>query len=103
AGGAGDEDEATVLLGEAPDAGRQAQLLEVRDVLGNDAERERDVPALAEGVDAEARQILFLVGDVEIAAGLERLEALGRAFADDLEHGLGIAVAELGRLLERAE
>ena len=56
AGGAGDEDQPAVLLGQPLDAGGQAQALEVGHLRGDDAERERDLAALAERVDAEARQ-----------------------------------------------
>ena len=55
AGGAGDEDQAPVLVREPGDAGRHAQLLEARDVARDDAERERDRAPLAVDVDAETR------------------------------------------------
>ena len=87
AGGAGDEHEAAVLAGEAADAGRQAQLLEARHVARDDAEGERDGAALAEGVDAEARQALGRVGEVEVAALVERPQPLRRDAGDRLERG----------------
>ncbi len=92
-----------MLLRQAANARRQAQHLEVGDVLGNHAEGERDVAALPKRVDPEAREIVFLVGDVQVAARLEGLEPLGRAFADELEDALGIAVGDHRRLLERGE
>ena len=65
-----------MLLGEASHACGEVQHVEVRHILRDDAESERDVAALPEGVDAEARQILLLVGDIEVTGGLEGFEAL---------------------------
>ncbi len=92
AGRAGDEDQAAVLLGELLDADRQAQLLEARHGLRDDAEGERDGAALAVRVDAEAGQVAVLVRDVEVARVVEVLKPLGRAGADDLEHALEVGV-----------
>ena len=58
AGRAGDEDEAAVLLGEPRDAGRQARAGRRSARARDHAEGERDRAALAEGVDAEARQLV---------------------------------------------
>ena len=55
AGGARDEDQPALLLGELLDARRQVQALEVRHLAGDDAEGDRHVAALAERVDAEPR------------------------------------------------
>ena len=71
-----------MLFGEPLHAGRQVELLEVRHGLRDDAEGERDGAALAVRVDAEARQVAVLVGDVEVAGVVEVLELLGRAAAD---------------------
>ena len=103
AGRAGDEDEAAVLLGERLDAGRHAELLEASAPSGDDAEREASRAALPVGVHAEARQVLVLVGDVEVAARLEVLEALGRPAADDLEHGGERRLVERRGALDRVE
>src|SRR4029078_5992798 len=92
-----------MLLGKPANSGRQAEHLEVRNVLGNDAECERDVSALLERVDAEPRQILVLVRDIEVAGLLEGLEALGRALPDDLDQGIHVPVHEDRGVLERAE
>ena len=86
AGGAGDEDQPAVLLGQPLDAGGQAQALEVGHLAGDDAERERDLAALAERVDAEARQAVGLVGGVELAGLLEGGEPRPRRGADEREH-----------------
>ena len=67
AGRAGDEDEAAVLVGERGDAGRQPELVEGRHVARDHAEGERDRAALAEAVDAEARQARRRVREVELA------------------------------------
>ena len=80
--GAGAEDEAAMLFGQAGDAGRQAQLLEGGHVLRNHAEGERDRAALAKAVDAEARQVLGGVGDVELAVLVEE----GKLGRDELRH-----------------
>ena len=78
--------EAPVLLGELLDAGAAgSSCSKFGTVLRDDAEGERDGAALAEGVDAEARQVLVLVGDVEVAGVVEVRELLGRAAADGLE------------------
>src|SRR6476659_6343485 len=92
-----------MLFGQPAKAGRQAEHLEVRNVLGDDAEGERDMSALPERVDAEPRQIVVLVGDVEVTGLLEGLQALGRTSSDDLDQGLHVPVHENRSLLERAE
>ncbi len=86
AGGAGDEDEAVVEVGEPADAGRKPERLEARHLARDHAERERDLAALAEGVDAEARQAGLLVRGVELARLVERGEARRVGGADRLEH-----------------
>ena len=50
--------------------------------------------ALPERVDAEAREVLVLVRDVEVARLLERFVALRRALADRFEDGFDVAVRE---------
>ena len=55
--------------------GGQPELGEDRDLARDDAERERDGAALAEAVDAEARQRRMRERDVEVARLLERLAA----------------------------
>ncbi len=82
AGGAGDEDEPAVLLGEALDAAGQVEAREVGHLARDDAEGERDVAALPEGVDAEARQAGNLVGGVELARLLEGGDAARGERAD---------------------
>ena len=96
AGGAGDEDQPAVLLGQLLDAGGQAQALEVGNLVGDDAERERDLAALAERVDAEARQAVGLVGGVELTGLVEGGEPRPRRGADEREHLL-----ERGRIEHR--
>ena len=103
AGGAGAQDEPAVLLGEARDALRQAELLEARHVLGDHAEGERDRAALAVAVDSEARELVRRVRDVELAGLVERLELCGRKVGDDRERGLEIGFAERDVVREQAE
>src|SRR5207245_8376765 len=63
-----DEYEPAVLVRKPAHALRQRQLLKRRDVLRDDAERERGRAALAERVDADPWQVLVLIGDVEVTA-----------------------------------
>ncbi len=92
-----------MLLGEALDAGRKPQRLEARHLARDDAERERDVTALAEGVDAEARQAGPLVGRVELAGLLEVREPSRRVGADLLQDLLEALRIERRPVLERLE
>jgi hypothetical protein len=89
-----------VLAREPADTGREVQLLEARHVLGDDAERERDRAALAEGVDAEARQPVGRVSDVEVAALVEGAEPLGRHSGDRLERAEQVGRPERRALRE---
>src|SRR5712691_9016150 len=82
---------------------RQAQLLEGRHVLRNDAERERDRAALAERVDAEAREILALVRDIEITGLLELADLERGRRANRLEHRLQGEIVERRFALHRGE
>src|SRR5204862_7856208 len=52
---------------------------------------------------AEAREVFLLVGDVEVTGVAESSKAVGRPLADDLEHGLDVAVGDDRRLFEWAE
>ena len=103
AGRAGDEHEAAVLARELLHARRQGERLEGRDGLRNDAERERDRAALAEAVDAEARQIAGLVGDVELAVGAEGLEALRHGFRHAPQDGFELGDGQRGRAFQDVE
>ena len=103
AGRAGHEHEAAVLLGEPLDPGRQPQRLEARNLSRDDAERERDVTALPEGVDAEARQARPLVGRVELAGLLEVREPRRRVGADLVQDLLEALRIERRPVLERLE
>ena len=103
AGGAGDEDQAAVLVREPGDAGRHAQLLEARDVARDDAERERDRAALAVDVDAEAGQPVGRVGDVEVAALVELAHPLGRDAGDRLERREQVLLVQRRALGERRD
>src|ERR1700675_301085 len=73
AGRSGNEHEPALLLGEASDAGRKVELVEARDLVGNQPERERDRSALPEAVHAEAREARLRARDVEIARLVEDL------------------------------
>ena len=85
AGRAGDEDDPALLLGQAGDDLRQAELLDRADFEGDRAADDRDRAALFEGVDAEAGEAGDRVGEV----GLARLLELGqRAHLGDVVEGL---------------
>jgi hypothetical protein len=103
AGRAGHEDEPAVLLGELPHAVRQAQLVEVRHRAGDDAKGERDRAALAEGVHAEARQLVGGVRDVEVARLVELLQLRRRHRADALERDEQMALRQGRPLRHLAE
>ena len=101
--GAGDEDQPAMLVGQRLDAGRQAQALEVGHRVRDDAEGERDLAALAERVDAEAREADRLVGSVELAGALEDLEPRGRGGADVIHDLPQLERAERGEADQRLE
>ncbi len=94
-GSAGAEDEAARLLGEQLDSLREVEVGEVRHATGDHAEGEGDGAALAERVDAQARQPGSGMGDVELAGLLEEREPRGVPAADDRQELLEV------RLLER--
>ena len=65
--------------------------------------RERDVAALAEGVDAEARQALGGVRDVEVAALVERLQLLWRDPGHRLERAEQVLLVQRWAVVERRD
>jgi hypothetical protein len=101
--GARDENESAVLLGQAPDAGGQREIPEVRDLARNHAESDRNGAALPEAVDAEPRQSLRRKCAVQLAGLEERLQPLRRLGANMLECELEVALGQLGLALELAE
>ena len=94
AGGAGDEDETPLLLGERLDSRRQMQLLEGRDGGRDDPQRHGDGAALAKDVDAESRQAFGRVGEVEISRFLKLVVALRRERGDRAEDRVEIALGQ---------
>ena len=108
-GGAGDEHEPTLLVREPSDAGGKMELVEARDLVRDDAKRERDRTALPEAVDAEARETRLRVGEVEVAGLEEALASVRDGCRDLCEHGLELGVAEkaevdrMGELAVRSE
>ena len=103
AGRARDEDEATRFVRQPLDPGWEAELGEGRDGRRDGAEGERRCASLPEGVHAEARQPLALIGDVELARLVEGLETRGRRSRDRLERGLERARVERRPLVEPRE
>ena len=73
-GGAGDEHEAALLVRDALEHLRQAQLVDGRHRRRNDAEDEADRAALVVDVAAEAAQARDAVGQVHLRHLLEPLE-----------------------------
>ena len=98
-----DEDQAAVLVGEPTDAGRQAQLLETRDVARDDAERERDRAALPIDVDAEARQPVGGVRNVEVSGLVELLETLRYDARNRLDSGEQVLLIQRRAVVERRD
>ena len=103
AGRAGDEHEPSVLVGHRLDARRHPQVLEARNVLWDDAERERDRAPLAKGIDAETRQIPTRVGAVELSGLVEGFAPRGRQLRDDGERGFEVCIGERRVVCERRE
>jgi hypothetical protein len=100
AGRTRDEDQAAVLIRQPTDARRQPELLEARDIAGNHAKRERDRAALSIDVDAEARQPVGGVGDVEVSGLVELLETLGHDARHRLDGGEQVLLSERRAVLE---
>src|SRR5665811_1479169 len=71
AGGARDEDDPALHLGQVGDDLGQAELLDRADLEGDRAADDRGRSALPEGVDAEAREAGDRVGEVGLAVGFE--------------------------------
>ena len=94
AGRAGDEHEAALLTRETSDAGRQTELVEVRDPVRDETEGERDRAALTESVHAEAGKLRRRVREIELAARVEGLASERQACSDVLEHGFQLVVSE---------
>ena len=77
AGGSGEQDQSTLLLGDVGDHRRQAEVSCGTHEEGDHASDDRDRAALAEGVDAEAGDTVDGVGEVDLAVLVE-LGLLGR-------------------------
>ena len=92
-----------MLLGQALDPGREPQRLETRHFARDDTERERDLAALPERIDAETRQAGSLVGRVELARLLEVREASRRVGADLAQDFLEVLRIERLPIRERLE
>ena len=74
AGRPGEQDDPARLLGERADHLGQAEVVDRPHLEGDRAAGDRDVAALAEGVDAEAREPANLVGEVGLALVRELVE-----------------------------
>ena len=92
-----------MLLGHLLDAQRETQILEPRDLVGDDAEGERRGAALLEAVHTEAREVGRHVGGVELARLAKGDQPVRRACGHFLEHGLELGLAERRPAFERGE
>ena len=92
-----------MLLGEPTDSLREPELVEVRNLRGDDAEGERDRAALAKAVDAEAWEPVGRVGDVELTRLVEVRELRRRQIGDEREGCLEVAVVERRLVRDQAE
>ena len=71
AGRPGDEDEPLIQAGEPANNHRNAQLIEGRNLVGDQPEGEPDRSSLLEGVDPESRLALPVEGEIQVAALLK--------------------------------
>ena len=98
-GGAGDEDDPALLLGQRAHHLGQAEVVDRADLEGDRAADDRDRAALLEGVDAEARDVRQRVGEVGLAFLLEFGQRAD--LGDVVQRLLGVGVSELAEPLER--
>ena len=92
-----------MLVREPPHTCGERELLERRDVLRDDAKRKRDRAPLPERVDAEAREVLVLVRDVEVARVVEAVALVRRDLGDLVEDERELLLAEHRQVVHRAE
>ena len=95
AGRAGDQDDAALLLRQLADHIGHAEVAERANRIGDDPEDHRHAASLHVGVDAEAREVLDRVGEVELVMLLELLHA--RVGQHRVEHVHGVLRAERHR------
>ena len=102
AGGAGEEDQTALLVGDLAHHRGQAEVVDRADGEGNYASRDRDRSALHERVDAEAREALHGVGEVDLVLTVElgQLVVVGEHLA---QHPVGVDRAHRLVLLDRLE
>ena len=100
AGRAGDEDEATRLVAQAPDDRRQSQSVEALDFPWNGPEHRSDGAALVENVAAEARQVLQAEREIQLEVFLEAVLLCIREHA--VGEGLGVRSGQR-RHIERTQ
>ena len=100
--GAGEQDDAALLLGELADDGRQVEVVDRADVHRDRADDQRDAAALGEGVDAEAREAGDRVGEVDLVLDVELLEL--RRILEHVVHAVDrLLVGQRRGALERDE
>ena len=91
AGGAGDEDEAALLLGEPLDAGGQAELSKSGTSRGMTRKANEIAPRWRKALTRKRGRPSGAVGDVELAGLLKRLVALAARRGDRAEHLVEVA------------
>jgi len=99
--GACDEDEAAGAVAEVRDDGREAEVVEGLDLVGDGAEDRADGPALVEEVGAEAREPPHAEGEVQLQVLLEAV--LLRVGEHAVGERLGVGRRERAELFERAQ
>jgi pimeloyl-ACP methyl ester carboxylesterase len=97
------QDEAALLFRQGRHAVGQLQLRKRRYVGRDEPEGERDRPALAEAVDAEARKPWRRVREVELAGLVERSPARRVVARDGVQHILQLLLTERRPHCERGE
>jgi hypothetical protein len=102
AGGAGEQQDPALLVGQPGDDLGQPELVDRLDDDRDRAHDDRDRPALAEGVDAEAAEALDRVREVDLVLGLELGDLL--VVAQHLaERPLGVLGIQPLRVRDRLE
>ena len=101
-GGAGEQHDPALLLGQFGHHRGQCQFLDRRDLVRDRAAGDRDQSALAERVDAKASDFVDFKREVDLVLGGEFLE-LGLVAEQLVQRGLGLLRAQRRRALVARE
>jgi hypothetical protein len=99
-----DQDQTAFVVGDLVEDGRQVQVLEALDEVGDGPARDRELAALLERVDAEADPLIGVVGEVHGAGAVQPLEPgrVGQHLVQEPEHVLLRELPVVIQLAERA-